>query len=487
MKQLEADVAVIAAGTAGLPAAVAAAEGGASVIAFEKASTVGGAGNMAYGPFAVESRLQKLKQIPTTREDAFKMHMNYTHWRVDARLVKSFIDKSADTIDWLEKMGVEFMDVNCHDPGFVFTWHLVKGTAGPSGQGGLGANMMKVLTDRAQELGVIIYLRTQARKILREGGRITGVIAEDDSGEEIRASVKAAIIATGGFGDSPEMIKKYTGYESGRDLSVTRVPGVVGDGLRMAWEVGAGATNIAMELAPLRGPDLGAFSKASIVFHQPALFVNVHGERFLDEGVGNPTFINNAVSRQKNRYTYIIFDEFTRKQYEEVALDIPPNGVVALTNPSNLAIDLKKALEQKVENLYTADTIEELANKAGINPDALVKTIEEYNYACDTGRDEIFHKNPKYLRAVRQPKFYAARLNLGTIGSMGGIKINYKTEVLTKDFEVIPGLYAAGLDANSIYGDDYAYLLPGNTMGFAINSGRIAGENAAEYVKSLSK
>ena len=126
MKQIRTDVVVIAGGTAGLAAAIAAAEGGAGVIVLEKASTTGGAGNMAFGPFAVESRLQRLKQIDFSREDAFKLHMEYTHWRVNAQLHKAFIDKSADTIDWLEKMGVEFLEVGCHNPGFPFTWHIIK-------------------------------------------------------------------------------------------------------------------------------------------------------------------------------------------------------------------------------------------------------------------------------------------------------------------------------------------------------------------------
>jgi fumarate reductase flavoprotein subunit len=121
IKQFEADIVVIAGGTAGLAAAIAAAEYSVGVIVFEKASTTGGAGNMAFGPFAVESRLQRIKQIAMTREEAFQIHMDYTHWRVDAPLVKAFIDKSASTIDWLEHMGVEFYDVSCHNPGFPFT------------------------------------------------------------------------------------------------------------------------------------------------------------------------------------------------------------------------------------------------------------------------------------------------------------------------------------------------------------------------------
>jgi len=68
-------------------------------------------------------------------------------------------------------------------------------------------------------------------------------------------------------------------------------------------------------------------------------------------------------------------------------------------------------------------------------------------------------------------------------GSLGGIKINYKTEVLDKEFNPIPGFYAAGTDANSIHADSYTFIMPGNSMGFALNSGRIAGESAAKYVK----
>ena len=71
--------------------------------------------------------------------------------------------------------------------------------------------------------------------------------------------------------------------------------------------------------------------------------------------------------------------------------------------------------------------------------------------------------------------------------SPGGIKINYKTKVMTEKYEVIPGLYAAGVDANALYGDSYPLGLPGNTAGFAINSGRMAAENALEYIKSTSK
>ena len=69
------------------------------------------------------------------------------------------------------------------------------------------------------------------------------------------------------------------------------------------------------------------------------------------------------------------------------------------------------------------------------------------------------------------------------MGTLGGIKINHKTEVLNKSQEAIPGLYAVGNDAGGMYGDSYDVVLSGSTLGFAVNSGRIAGENAAKYIK----
>ena len=108
MSKLDADVIVVAAGAAGLAAAVAAAECGAKVIAFEKASTTGGTGSMGMGPLGVESRRQRLKFLGPTKDEAFRIFMDYTHWQVDARLVRAYFDKAATTIDWLEDMGVEF-------------------------------------------------------------------------------------------------------------------------------------------------------------------------------------------------------------------------------------------------------------------------------------------------------------------------------------------------------------------------------------------
>jgi fumarate reductase flavoprotein subunit len=221
-----------------------------------------------------------------------------------------------------------------------------------------------------------------------------------------------------------------------------------------------------------------------LLFHQPGLMVNLQGERFINEGImGNTTFTGNAINRQKERCAFIIFDEATLEYYENHGLDmVAPH--IRVMYVEDIAEDIRKSVAGGNEHAFVADSLEELAAQTGIDRDGLLATVAEYNQACTAGRDGLFHKDYRYLRPVAGPRFYAGRLLPSGYGSLGGIKINYRTEVLDEDRQAIPGLYAAGTDANSIYGDSYVFVLPGNTMGFAVNSGRIAGENAAAYARS---
>jgi fumarate reductase flavoprotein subunit len=483
MNQVEADIVVVAAGASGLPAAIAAAQGGARVVVFEKGSTTGGSGNMGMGPFGVESRLQRLKQVKLTKDEAFKIFMDYTHWRVDAQLVRAYIDKAATTIDWLEKLGVEFVEPATYFPGGNFTWHLVKPATGQPGPMASGT-MMKILTDRAKELGVKFYLQTPVKKILKQGDRITGIMAEDKSGEPVQAKAKAVIIATGGFGDNPEMIKKHMGFEWGKDLFSFRIPGMVGDGIRMAWEAGAAPTEMNMEM--IYGMPGEWDPRLHETFRQPHLMVNLLGERFMNEEImPNTTFTGNAIARQKNRSAFLIFDENIKKHMETIGYDFL-SVVFPFTKVDDLNGLIRQAFDKGYKDVFVADSLEELATKTGIDPEGLKETVRQYNRFCEKGHDHIFNKSYQLLRPIQDAPFYAARHLPGAYGTLGGIKINHKTEVLSKEWKKIPGLYAVGTDACTIYGDSYVFILPGNTMGFAINSGRIAGENAAEYIKSVS-
>ncbi len=483
MSNMEADVIVIAGGPSGLAAAISAAEGGASVILFEKGSTTGGAANMGMGPFAVESRIQKAKQVALTKDEAFRIHMDATHWRVDAKLVRAYYNKSASTIDWLENMGVVFADAASYFPGANFTWHIVMPESGKPGPTA-GATMTKIMTERAKELGVKVMLQTPVTDIIKQGDEIKGVKAEDRAGNEITATSKVVIVATGGFGDNPKMIKKHTDYEFGVDMYNFRVPGVEGDGIRMAWKAGAAKTPMDMEM--IYGiPEGGLDFALMATFHQPNLMVNLLGERFINEDLmGNSTYTGNAIAQQKNRCGFAIFDTATREHYENHGFD-HPLGIAADLKVDDVEAVIQNSIDQGCPFLYIADSLEELAEKTGINLEGLKATLEEYNAYAEKGRDPLFNRNWEHLRPVKGPRYYACCNMPSAYGSLGGIKINHKTEVLDKNWDKILGLYAAGTDACTIFGDSYVFLLPGNTMGFALNSGRIAGENAAEYIKSL--
>ncbi|MDF2999898.1 MAG: fumarate reductase/succinate dehydrogenase flavoprotein [Bacillota bacterium] len=483
MREFEADVVVVGGGAAGLAAAITAAEKGAQVMVLEKANTTGGCANMAMGLLGVETKLQKERLIDITRERAFEKFMDYTHWRSDAKLVKKYIDQSAETIEWLQAMGVDFALPSKYFPGSEATWHIIMPKTGNPGLRA-AATMIKAMTERAEELGVKILLETPVKSLIKDQGEIIGVQASDKDGE-LEVYAGAVVVSTGGFGDSPEFIKKYTPYEWGKDLYSYRIPGLTGDGIQMAWDAGAGRDYMDMELV-FFAPNTGGYAPIELPFRQPNLFVNLDGKRFYNEQVvENPVFSVNAITRQKNRVAFSIIDDKTMKKYEENGLDLI-NVVTSSMDMSYFNQEMEEAIKNGSDVFFMAETIEELAEKTGIDQEGLAETLKNYNEACKAGGDKEFNKNPRYMVPLDGSKYYALKFAPSAYGSLGGIRINDKTQVITDQFAVIPGLFAAGTDANSVCNPDYVFVLPGNTLGFAVNSGRMAGRNAVAYIKSLS-
>ena len=277
--EAETEVVVIGSGVAGLAAAVTLAEGGAKVIVFEKERSLGGTSNFFHGMFAVESDMQRERYITYSRDQAFKNIMEYSHWRANPRLVRAIVNESAGTIAWLQKAGVEFTDATVNMPEAPHTYHLVKGK---------GEAIVKALATRAKEMGVTIKPATPVKQILRVGDRINGVIVEEN-GEEVQVAAKAVIIASGGYANNKEWIKKYSGF----DLDVNMIPignvDKMGDGIRMAFEVGAADEGLGVLEMLRTGPIGPEFSMGSHLEHalvQPDLWVNIQGERFCDESIG---------------------------------------------------------------------------------------------------------------------------------------------------------------------------------------------------------
>ena len=343
--------------------------------------------------------------------------------------------------------------------------------------------MVRIMTERAKELGAEIYLETPVKSLIMEDGKCVGVRAVSKDGEEIEARAKAVIVATGGFGTNAEMIKNEFGLDLWKNFFPFNVPGTHGDGLNMMWEAGAAKFGANIEMIFQMKDNMDHFM-LDACFRQPALLVNQKGVRFLDEGqMGNTTFTGNAINLQPGKCAYCIMDRNLIKYYAKNGPDIfdivhPEQCFFAFED------GVKHAQETGYDGYFEADTIEELAEKMGIDPDTLANTLEEYNDMCDVNLDHQFHKNPAYLRPItgRKGGFIAVRFHIAAYGTIGGVRTNKLGEVLDADLEPIPGLYSAGSDCNTIYGDSYNFTLPGNTMGFAINSGRMAGEAVADYI-----
>lgn len=484
VKTLQTDLVIIAGGPAGLAAAITAGEKGLKSIILEKSSTTGGAANMGMGPLGIDTKIQRANFNNISVAEALKLHMEYTHYNVDEDLVQTYFNKSADTIEWLQDMGVEFAGAFRYFKESAATWHIVKPENGVIGPRAASA-MVKIMTERAKELGCEILLGTPATSLIQEDGKVVGAVAVDADGNGIEVRGKAVVVATGGFGNNKEMIAEEFNLHLAEDFFPFMIPGITGDGLRMMWDVGAAKFGANIE-AIYQLPDNLNWFLLDAVLRQPNLLINQNGDRFMDEGMmGNTTFTGNALHLQPGNYGYCIMDEGILRQYKRNGPDI-----VDIVHPADAFIAFESqaavAVEQGYPAYFESDTVEGLAEQIGIDPAKLQNTIDEYNEMCERGLDSKFHKNQEYLHPITgKGKYLCGKYYLAAYGTVGGVRINKYCEVLDENQMPIEGLYSAGSDANTIYGDSYNFTLCGNTMGFAVNTGRMAGESAAEYIADL--
>ncbi len=470
---IEADIVVVGAGGSGLAAAVSAAQGGAKVVVLEKMPAVGGTTSFSEGIFAAESSLERERNVVITKDQMFTTIMEYSHWRANARLVRNIVDKSPDTIEWLKDQGVEFKDLLPNYPGGLPAWHIINGR---------GKAMIATFKKNAEEMGVTFYYNTSGKKLITDGkGNVVGVIAEGKGKKTMEFRSKAVIIATGGFANNKEMVKEYAGF--GDELVIVGNINKVGEGIKMAWEAGAASEGEGvLQLYRPGVPGESTTSHLNAAGRQPYLWVNQDGQRFCDESLALQwPWAGNALANQRGRIMYNVFDENTKTYLMEKGIDL---GVGVMVPVTTKLVNIDKDLARGIEKGYAfiGSSINDLAKKTGMDPKALQATIDEYNASCAAFRDKLFAKDPKYMQPVKEAKFYAIKLYPATLGTLGGIKINENTQAVNKDNQPIGGLFAAGNCAGGMYGDSYDLKIPGGTLGFAVNSGRIAGENALKHI-----
>jgi len=481
-----ADLVIIGGGGAGLAAAVTAAELGIKKITvLEKRGVTGGNTALAVGMFAAESPVQRRALLNADRDELFHTAMNFAYWKINPLIVRAFIDKSGDTIRWLEKKGLSFELMSFYPDQLHPTWHAPKGRA---------SEMVKMLAVECKKYGVTVLTNAAAQKLLfNKKGGIAGVsVKSGDSEYNINSG--NVIIATGGYGGNKQLVKKYcASYRSNMNcLGLQHT----GDGLIMALEAGAATEGLGLLL--MAGPQvpgsvilrIGKHPNTipvplmSIVLEPRTLWLNNRGERFADESIGCHHYISsNPVNRQPDNTSYTIFDHELVKEMTDRGI-VVAMGYYHYEEQRSALPGLERELKAQAAKgmLKIANSWDGIASWMGAGLSAVKASVAQYNKACDSGHDPVFAKTRRYMRPLRTPPFYAIRANSDYLDTIGGIKINHRMEVLNKRDEPIPGLYAAGVVTGGWEGDNYCALLSGSTCGFAINSGRIASENAAARI-----
>jgi fumarate reductase flavoprotein subunit len=456
----KADLIVIGGGGAGTAAALAAVESGAeNILLLEKRSNLGGTSALASGIFACESPVQARLKIVADRDDLFHRAMEWHHWRqVDPKIIRTFVNRSGDTVRWLESKGIEFQLIRFYPDQVPLLQHNALGR---------GARIVRTLADDARTRGVRIITHATAGEILRNtAGRVRGVRAgRGEETTEIAAPV--VIIATGGFAGNPTLLERFCPAYT-PDLVLSGLP-LAGDGLTMAEHAGAAIADFATVLK--EGPRLDRHGWPLQHFERDplALWVNRNGERFIDETMGYHIFESvNALLAQPGGVSYALFDSPILDIFRVKMPDIDP------------AIEGETAKGR----VLRAHSLPEMAKQLACDAEVLAGTVARYNELCARGHDEDYGKEHRYLKPVLTPPFYAIKGICTFLDTIGGIIINERMEVLDPARRPIPGLYAAGTATSGWESEVYCSELSASAFGFAVNSGRIAGENAAGFIHS---
>lgn len=481
MVEYSTELLVIGGGAAGMSAAAAALESGIKTMVVESNPAVGGNGLFPRGIFGVDSVVQRKKLVFADRDRIFTECMEYSHWKIDGRIIRTLIDKSGDTIGWLMDKGVEFCDVVHHIPNQApEVFHITKE------EENVGRAVIKALKKFCEEKGAAILTSTKGKSlILDENHAVCGAVCTDRDDNEMRIHAKKVIVCTGGFSGNREMIAKY--YPNFKPDEVAEGGGMrhPGDGVRMALEAGADIEgNFAMEIA---APKIKGYEALNLLLGKPHnVWLNRFGQRFADEGiVYNFAQAANACMRQPRGEMWVVFNQAMLEQVISDGRDI----IELIHIPFNAEEKLPDTIVQAERDgiLCRAESYVELADFIGCSKEDIEDSLDEYNSFCNSGRDALFAKKARYLMPLGEGPFYAVKAGADMLITHGGIRVNEMFQALDSNFMPLANLFIAGVDFGGADADVYNVVMSGHGFGFAVNSGRIAGENAALELLSERK
>ena len=452
------DVVVIGAGGAGFAAAITAANEGKSVVLLDKMGVYGGDTALSGGEMAVPGNwIQVTQGVEDSPDNLIEDMLVGGDNKGDPELVAIIANGALDSANWLTYEG----GVSWKHDLMQFGGHNIKRSIIPITHS--GSEMTTKLTNRVNTIDEIVLVdNLKATELVQDdSGAITGVKVENQvTGEEKTISCNAVVLATGGFGSNIEMRVQYNPDMDDKILSTDSVA-AQGDGIVMAQAVGADTIDMEyIQTYPVCDPETGALLYVGDVrLENYGILVNKEGERFVQE-LDRRDVISNGIKSQTDGVAYLLFDQ---KAADETGL--VEQHADEYENSESRGVIVK------------ADTLEEVANTQGVDPDALQATVDQWNEYCANGEDPDFNYSAE-MNTIDEGPYYLMACKLAVHYTMGGLHITPEAEVLSVDEEVIPGLYAAGEVAGHKMGTN---RLGSCSMSDIYTFGRIAGKNAANY------
>ena len=469
---IETEVLVVGAGGAGVSAAAEAAAAGAKVLVLEKAGIMGGTTNLSGGVMqAAGTKYQK--EFTDYQDDTPEKHaelwIKAGEGTVDEELVTDLAKGAPEHIAWLaDTCGIKWTSIygHCHIPYvpnelMADRIHVYEG-GGAAGSGGIYVQAVWAV---AEKNGAEMQMNTEAKRLIQDAdGTVIGVVAEQ-GGKELRIKAsKGVILCTASIDQNVEMAKRlspqqYYDLNNGICMSVGTD---TGDGIRMGMEIGADVMGFGGCIDFCGKTGSGTDNRTPTF---PSFIVNQNGFRFVCEDA-TYAYHYRAIFQQSvalNGATYMIFGKSSITTSVAVA-----SGYASWTEESANA-------EVEAGTLFYGETIEELAEAIGVPAANLKAQLEMWNAYAKAGEDTQFGRLTG-LEEITGP-FYAYKNVAFNLGALGGLKINVNTEVIDVNGNVIPHLYAAGLNAGGWIGPYY----PGSgtaVMG-TVHWGRRAGAVAA--------
>ncbi|WP_327248669.1 FAD-binding protein [Streptomyces sp. NBC_01320] len=328
-----------------------------------------------------------------------------------------------------------------------------------------------------KDAGVPVWLRTpMTGLVVGDDGTVTGIVAQRD-GKQVRIGARRGVLlATGGFDHNQEMREKYL-PAGGREIHSAGARENVGDGIVAGLELGAAVDFMddAWWMPSVRHPSGATIPLVSERCIPPSVIVDSHGSRFTNESSPYVNFVHDQLAGG-HVPAWFVMDAKARARYPfaQILPGMPfPKDFYA----SGLA--------------HRADSIAELAVAIGVPPEELAATVERFNGFARTGKDTEFGrgdsaydryygdptlKNPNLEEIVKAP-FYAVPIEVGDLGTKGGLVCDEHSRVLREDGSLIGGLYATGNTSAPVMGGEYAG--PGATIGPSIVFGYVAARHAA--------